>query len=230
MWDSLHTHTHHIINQIGVSQIWYNRNQYVHEGEKLAAGQVWQLATCTLEDFRKANFLALTPPSHPSSRWETPPRGVFKINANGATSNLGKNSSIGVIIRDCNGHVVAALYKYLQGRFAADQVEALAVEQGVLLAQELQLSRVIVESDALAVIQAINDNTTGSDLGHILQGVLLVCESFESCNFKHLSRDFNAVAHELAQLARRSETSYKWNGVTPAEVSRLVQKDLLALV
>ena len=120
--------------------------------------------------------------------------------------------------------------KYLQGRFATDQVEALAVEQGVLLAQELQLSRVIVESDALAVIQAINDNTTGSDLGHILQGVFLVCESFESCIFKHLSRDFNAIAHELAQLACRTESSCMWNEVTPSEVSRLVQKDLLALV
>ena len=87
-----------------------------------------------------------------------------------------------------------------------------------------------MESDALAVIQAINDNTTSSDLRHILQGVLLVCESFESCIFKHLSRDFNAVAHELAQLARRTESSCMWNGVTPSEVSRLVQKDLLVLV
>ena len=191
---------------------------------------MWQLATCTLEDFRKANSLAPTPPGHPSSRWETPPQGVFKINVDGVTSDQGNNSSIGAIIRDCNGHVVVALSKYLQGRFAADQVEALAVEQGILLAQELQLSSVIVESDALTVIQAINDNITGNDLGHILQGVLLVCKSFESYIFKHLSRDFNDVAHELAQLARRTESSCMWNGVTPSEVSRLVQKDLLALV
>lgn len=46
------------------------------------------------------------------------------------------------------------------------------MEQGVLLAQELQLSRVILESDALAVIQAINDNSTGSDLGHMLQTLM----------------------------------------------------------
>ena len=170
--------------------IWSNRNKLVHSDSPLSPSQVWQLATCTLEDFKKANSLALTPPSHPSSRWETPPQGVFKINVDGATSDQGNNSSIGVIIRDCNDHVVAALSKYLQGRFAADQVEALAVEQGILLAQELQLSSVIVESDALTVIQAINDNITGNDLGHILQGVLLVCESFESCFFKHLSRDF----------------------------------------
>ena len=58
---------------------------------------------------------------------------------------------------------------------------------------------------------------------------IIVCESFESGIFKHLSRDFNAVAHELAQLARRTESSCMWKGVSPSEVSRLVQKDLLAL-
>ena len=78
-----------------------------------------------------------------------------------------KNSNIGVIIRDCLGHVVVALSKYLLGRFAADQVEALAMKQGILLAQELHLPRVILESDALAVVQALNENSTGSELGHI---------------------------------------------------------------
>ena len=120
-----------------------------------------------------------------------------------------------MIIRDCNGLVVAALSKYLPGRFAADQVEALAMEQGILLAQELQLSRVILESDALAVVQALNDNSTGNELGHILQGILLLCESFEFCSFKHVNRVFNVVAHELAQLARCGESSCLWYGVFP---------------
>ncbi|XP_023878442.1 uncharacterized protein LOC111990905 [Quercus suber] len=130
-----------------------------------------KLAICTLEDFRKATSLDLLPPRQSATRWMTPPQGVFKINVDGATSDQGRNSSIGVIIRDCNGQVVVAFSKYSHGRFVADQVEALVMEQGILLAQELQLSCVILESDALAVIQAINDNTTGSDLGHILQGV-----------------------------------------------------------
>ena len=80
-----------------------------------------------------------------------------------------------MIIKDCFGHVVVALSKYLLGRFAVDQVEALAMEQGILLAQELHLPRIILESDALTVIQALNDNSTGSELGHILQGIQLVC-------------------------------------------------------
>ncbi|KAK7852130.1 40s ribosomal protein s20-1 [Quercus suber] len=95
------------------------------------------------------------------------------------------------------------------------QITSITIEPGV----EVECETIVAEPS----------NNTGSNLGHILQGVLLVCESFESCIFKHLSRDFNAVAHELAQFARRTGTSCMWNEDTPSVVSRLVQKDLLAL-
>ncbi|KAK7849904.1 putative ribonuclease h protein [Quercus suber] len=191
------------------------------------ASQVWLMANNTLEDFKKAASLDIIPPRHSQIRWEAPPLGVFKINVDGATSDQGRNSSIGVIIRDSNGLVVAALNKYLPGRFAADQVEALALEQGILLAGDLQLSRVILECDELAVIQALNDNSTGNELGHILQGIRRVSESFEFCTFQHVNRTFNVVAHELAQLARREESSCMWYGVPPPAVLSLVHNDML---
>ena len=209
--------------------IWSNRNKLVHNDSPLSPSQVWNLTICTLEDFKMAASLDILPSRHSQNRWEAPPQGVFKINVDGATSDHGRNSSIRVIIRDCNGLVVAALSKYLPGRFAADQVEALAMEQGILLAQELQLSRVILESDALAVVQALNDNSTGNELGHILQGILPLCESFGFCSFKHVNRVFNVVAHELAQLARCGESSCLWYGVSPPAVSVLVHNDLLYL-
>ena len=107
----------------------------MHNDSPLSPSQVWSLAINTLEDFKKAvASLDILSPRHSQNRWEAPPQGVFKVNVDGATSNQGRNSSIGVIIRDCLGHVVAALSKYLPGRFAADQVEALAMDQGILLA------------------------------------------------------------------------------------------------
>ena len=107
----------------------------MHNDSLLSLSQVWSLAINTLADFKKvvASFDIL-PPRHSQNRWEAPPQGVFKVNVDGATTNQGRNSSIGVIIRDCLGQVVVALSKYLPGRFAADQVEALAMEQGILLA------------------------------------------------------------------------------------------------
>ena len=115
--------------------IWSNRNKLVHNDSPLSPPQVWTLVNNSLEDFKNtAASLDILPPRHSQNRWETPPQGVFKVNVDGVTSNQGRNSSIGVIIRDSFGHVVAALSKYLPGWFAVDQVEALAMKQGILLA------------------------------------------------------------------------------------------------
>ena len=54
-------------------------------------------------------------------------------------------------------------------------------------------------------------------------------ESFEFCSSKHVNRDFNVVAHELAQLARSEESSCLWYGVFPPVVSVLVHNDFLYL-
>ena len=133
-----------------------------------------------------------------SSSWIPPPPGIFKVNVDGASSEQEGSSSVGVVIRDFNGQVVAALCLLLQSYFSTKLMKVFALEQGVLFAQELQLPQVIFESNALAVIQAVNDKVTGSMYGHLIQGILQVCESFESCHIKHLSGSFNSMAHELA--------------------------------
>ena len=92
------------------------------------------------------------PLQRPLSLSPPPPHETFKINVDGASANDGSNSSIRVIIRDDKGHPIAALSKVLQAHYLAKVVEMLALEQGVLLAQEMALSQFIFESDALKVI------------------------------------------------------------------------------
>ena len=46
-------------------------------------------------------------------KWIAPPLGSFKINVDGATSENERNSSVGVVIRDVDGNVLAACCKYL---------------------------------------------------------------------------------------------------------------------
>ena len=77
---------------------------------------------------------------------------VFKINTDGATVDDGRRSSIGVVIRDSKGEVVAALCRILPGCFSVDEIEALAIEARIMLARELDLHHVIVESDSLLVV------------------------------------------------------------------------------
>ena len=78
--------------------------------------------------------------SRSEGKWLVPPPGVFKINIDGATSDGEKNSSVGVVIRDSVGNIVATCCKYLQGQYLVEEVEALAMECGLLLAKEQKLS------------------------------------------------------------------------------------------
>ena len=59
---------------------------------------------------------------------------MFKINVDGPTSENGRNSSVGVIIRNSQGLLVATYSRYLFGQFTALEVEVLAVECGILFA------------------------------------------------------------------------------------------------
>ena len=101
------------------------------------------------------------------------------------------------------------------------------MEHGLLLARELKLSRVLLESDALDVINAINDSSFGAYFGHIIQDISLAQSSFDFCSFKHLNKSFNSAAHELAQFARRNGFVNVWKGVTPPFLVPYVQSDLL---
>ena len=92
-----------------------------------------------ISDFKEAaKFRSLGPKSCEAS-WKKPPDGVFKINTVGATDGVGGLSSIGVIIRDCRGQAVAALYRVLPGCFTVDETKALAIEAEILLARELDV-------------------------------------------------------------------------------------------
>ena len=188
--------------------------------------QVWHMARNAVEDFACSASWDFGHVFPASSSWTPPPPGVFKVNVDGASSDQEGSSSVGVVIRDSNGQIMAALCLPLQSHFSAELTEVFALEQGVLFAQELQLPRVIFESDALAVIQAVNDKATGSLFGHLIHGILQNCESFESYHFKHLNRRFNSVAHELAQHARRTGICQIWKGVAPPFVLSFLHSDL----
>ena len=111
------------------------------------------------------------------------------------TSENGKPSSIGVVIRDCRGYVVAARGKILPATYSAEVTEALAVEERVVLAYELKLSNVILESDSTAVVQALVSKSCFGDIGPIIQGSLAMLGSFSSYTARHLKRDYNRAAH-----------------------------------
>ncbi|XP_075658795.1 uncharacterized protein LOC142628624 [Castanea sativa] len=115
---------------------------------------------------RLSNLLSSSVSGRGKKRTKPPPR-TFKINVDRVTSENGRSSSVGVAIRDSTGMITAAWCKYLQGQYSVTKTEALAVECGVLLARDMELSHIIIESDALAAFQGILAAEIEGNLGHV---------------------------------------------------------------
>ena len=112
-----------------------------------------------------------------------------------------------MVIRDSKGEVATALCRVLPGCFSVDETKALAIEAGIMLARELDLHQVIVESDSLSVVNRILANDFSRGLGHIVHGISGFLEEFLSWQVRHLKRDLNRVAHELAHFAKCNNIS-----------------------
>ena len=91
--------------------------------------------------------------------------------------------------------------KLLPAQYEVDVTEALAIEEGILLARQKMLKQVIIESNSLSVVDAISSNSPYGDIRPIIQGILLLSSSFDIWKVKHLKREYNKVAHELARTS-----------------------------
>ena len=172
------------------------------------------MAKNTVEDFKKAYSWDFPSLPFPQSGWAAPLPGYYKVNVDGASSIDGSGiSGVGVIIRDEFGEVVAAMCKALPMHYPAEWTKFLALEHGVLLAKELNISKVIFESDASSVISAITQAYKGGIMGHLVQSIQSMKSFFFCCSFYHVKRDYNMAAHELAQFAKCNQTSSLWKGV-----------------
>ena len=119
--------------------IWYNRNQVVHEQPYLTPSQIWDYTQRLRCDYKGVIAANLLRQQVPGVGWAAPPPDTFKINVDGVTADDGRRSSVGVVIRECRGILVAARSVLLNASYDVETTEALAIEARILLAGELKL-------------------------------------------------------------------------------------------
>jgi ribonuclease HI len=162
--------------------------------------------------------------------WTAPNSGGKKANWDVAINKAQGNVGVGVIIRDENGWIVAAMSRTRQGLLEPTTGEAFGAFQAARLITELGLQNIILEGDAKQIVDAINSNmSTWSQYGHLVEDTRrLVCSlSRWKCIFTH--REANEAAHRLAKAAAMNISDMIWRDQTPHCISDIVLMEQLAL-
>ena len=129
----------------------------MHNEKGLSPLQIWDLVRSIIGDFHEANNNLSYAKYESNVGWLALPPGYFKVNVDGASPLDGNGTSgVGAIVPNNEGKVVAALCKALPFVYPAEWTELFALEQGIFLAQQMAISKVIFESDAALAIQAIS--------------------------------------------------------------------------
>lgn len=141
-----------------------------------------------------------------SHRWEPPPAGWMKFNADAAIR--GDHTWSACILRDHLGQAVGA---WVSKHYGSDvfSAELKALLLAFHAGEDLQSPKLIFEGDALGVIQALHGNKAHEDWrsSPLVDAGRKLVSLWPYWSIKYVPRQLNSVAHNLANWVARSDFS-----------------------
>ncbi|KAL5556985.1 hypothetical protein UlMin_039221 [Ulmus minor] len=209
-------------------RIWFRRNKWIHEQMWLDDESCFSWARLHLADFQDANLQKEVLPKQGACKpWQAPIFGWVKVNSDAAWYSKQKKFGMGAIIRDFTGKVLGSVATPISASVSVAVAEAWAIERGAAFAKQLGFSAVVLESDCLAVIKALDLRTAnGSEINYVFESIYEICNDFNLYKFSHTPRMGNQVAHSLARLALSLENEQIWSMSTLECINRCVIADI----
>ena len=170
-------------------RLWGNRNEIHNGGKRIGELELLCEASLWLLEYQEATTDVPKQTNSLVQRWCPPLSQLYKVNVDEAIFKAQKDSGEGVIIRDANGLVVAALSKKFPAPLGPLEVEAKAFESGLQFAKDMGLQKFILEGDSLNVVQALEGLSPPSiSMMPIIYGIQSSCHDVRKMLFSHVCR------------------------------------------
>jgi ribonuclease HI len=133
-------------------------------------------------------------------RWEKPEVRKIKVNVDASFHGDVRAGTTSAVIRDGQGKFLVASSTYFPNISSAATAEALAMMEGLALANHYGGTNVIMESDSLETINACNgDEVWWGEESAIFADYIDLASHIDGVEYRHCYREANEVAHELAR-------------------------------
>lgn len=120
-------------------------------------------------------------------------------------------AGIGVVIHDSEGEVIAALLERISLPPSVENVEAMSCRRAMHFALEIGIRDVVFEGDSEVIFKHLtSDSDCLAAFGNLVDDSRRAAANFISCSFSHVKRKGNAVADNLAKLAKHSIAPQIW--------------------
>lgn len=136
--------------------------------------------------------------------------------------------SIGVIIRDHVGSVIAAMSKRLPLPLGSLEAEAKAMDEAAIFAWKVGIRDIILETDSYTTWHALQDpGAAPISISNPIFGTYLRLHDFHTFDSMHVRRQANKPTHTLAAYAKDIDSFVTWIEDCPSFIELLVIQDAL---
>ncbi|KAK7825031.1 putative ribonuclease h protein, partial [Quercus suber] len=179
--------------------IWKNRCEVWHGGHRRSSSDIARRSLIFLEEFQVASKLSNPPIIKENIKWSPPAVGRYKLNVDGANFSQIKATSLGMVLCDDAGLVVAAISEKISFSLGPLEAEAKAMEAAIQFAIDIGVREVTFETDFLLLYNALQGNNAAtSSIENVVSGILFQIQNFRFAGFSHIKRLGNLPTHVLA--------------------------------
>ncbi|KAK7842554.1 hypothetical protein CFP56_013632 [Quercus suber] len=164
--------------------LWQRRNRIRERQTTWPLFEIGRRAKAMVEEFFDVHKPKLVVNPRPALvRWSPPTENLVNANFDVALFDHLGFAGLGVVVRGCQGNVLAALSQKVALPQSVEMAEALAAKRAVQLAMEMSFLRVMVEGDCKRVIQALQASGRSLTLyGHVLEDIRRVGSTLQICD------------------------------------------------
>ncbi|KAL5847389.1 hypothetical protein ACOSQ3_010913 [Xanthoceras sorbifolium] len=176
-------------------RVWFRCNKLVHGEAGLIAADIVSWSICFIEEVDSAQPTMVRSNFASAARcWQPPGERFYKLNVDTSIKSSYCWVGLGAVVRDYKGLFMAGLSRKLVGSVSIEIAEASAILNGFQLAFDSGFSSLLVESDALSVVNyLLNGNPPNSKVGLIISDILMLC-SRASVSLSFVPRSANSLA------------------------------------
>ncbi|OMO85278.1 hypothetical protein CCACVL1_10296 [Corchorus capsularis] len=182
--------------------VWHNRNHSLHELICMTPNALSLAAARHVTMVANALQTSLVPkPISRAIHWIPPMIAHYKINTDASFTASNGEAGLGVLIRDRQGLVFASATARIAHVLDPLFAEVYAIKFGITLAHFFDLKSCEFECDSLLAVKEINStNQVLWEGGNLIDQIRFLAFLFDSCSFRHVHRNVNVFAHNLANL------------------------------
>ena len=209
--------------------IWKDRNNFTFRAFQPNPVSVINKATTITNEFfdslaiNKSSSQGLSVPKL-KSLWRPPPKDWVKCNVDAAFCNSRRIAAIAAVIKDSTGKLIAGKAQKIPCS-SSRLAEALAMREGLLLANSCCCEKILVESDCLEVVEACRNRIACSELAMEVEDVNRMKSWFSHCGLLWIRREANQVAHQVARFQMEGNLNRDWVIRYPSIIADLLKMD-----